>query len=734
MLQRQLDPVWHSVSRKLKQIVYDLRTLRNLATYLLRYDAVTFLRYLETLRVAEGRESVWLYTDAAHTIFEQAKRRRLLRKSNAGAAGPRSRRARRRRARRRDGDRRARGDAPGDRARPCSSACPSGPCSRRSSRSARLEKRKLRLEIATSQEDEENADAAEDAAPRRTSRRRREADGELRAHAGGGRFEAGPASGGGQGRPHRQPARQPVVLRRRKADARHLGRVLASRRGDRRARRRPGPAIAHDRGGGEGRARGAQGAREGQSREAAEPHGPHARGDDGRGGRRQTGGGRGGRGAARRLPTPRAGLAGGGSVAERAAVAAAANALAQGIPTRARGGGGRDGGRGEGGPQGGPRHLGPAACAWPAAKKRKTGKAATASAAADSDDDVRIIGETFGRPTSVVEDVDDDEDVDVDAPPSRGVYVTSLTDRGGASPRRGTSFVVTYDPDAASHPRDRDAQALRGRAPSMRVYFLGARHLAGGAAVPVLRAVRDRGVRRADPRQAAHGDARRAGGQGQRAPRAPRRAPRQRRRRAGGFERSPAAALGGPLAPRIVVAELSRAISSRRSPRSASSSPAGRGILSPRGRRSAPPREASLRAMLLAAERRCSAPSTAAGAAAALVHGSTPSAPHQSGVQADACDDRGRRTARVHRRCGVRSRRRAGRFPSRARHAAKAGALGSTRAEARGFGSPKTKSSSSRSPSPAARRPAPGGAWAEDHAYQHESRLSLLVLHFPTLG
>ena len=89
VLQRQLDPVWHSVSRKLKQIVYDLRTLRNLATYLLRYDAVTFLRYLETLRVAEGRESVWLYTDAAHTIFEQAKRRvYVLRKSGAAASAP----------------------------------------------------------------------------------------------------------------------------------------------------------------------------------------------------------------------------------------------------------------------------------------------------------------------------------------------------------------------------------------------------------------------------------------------------------------------------------------------------------------------------------------------------------------------------------------------------------------------------------------------------------------------
>ena len=53
---------WRTVTRKLKQIVYDLRTLRNLATYLLRYDAVTFLRCLETLRVAEGRESLWLFT------------------------------------------------------------------------------------------------------------------------------------------------------------------------------------------------------------------------------------------------------------------------------------------------------------------------------------------------------------------------------------------------------------------------------------------------------------------------------------------------------------------------------------------------------------------------------------------------------------------------------------------------------------------------------------------------
>ena len=167
VLQRQLDPVWHSVSRKLKQIVYDLRTLRNLATYLLRYDAVTFLRYLETLRVAEGRESVWLYTDAAHTIFEQAKRRvYVLRKSNAGAAagGPRS-------------DARG-GDAPDavteiaapEAMRPETELqtvlepMPKWTLLEEIVEEVRLEKRKLRRRmLAESQEDEENADAAEDA-------------------------------------------------------------------------------------------------------------------------------------------------------------------------------------------------------------------------------------------------------------------------------------------------------------------------------------------------------------------------------------------------------------------------------------------------------------------------------------------------------------------------------------------------------------------------------------------
>ena len=62
IIQRQLDPVWNVVSRRVKQVVWDLRTLRNLANFLLRYDAVTFLRYLETLRLTEGSMSMWMFT------------------------------------------------------------------------------------------------------------------------------------------------------------------------------------------------------------------------------------------------------------------------------------------------------------------------------------------------------------------------------------------------------------------------------------------------------------------------------------------------------------------------------------------------------------------------------------------------------------------------------------------------------------------------------------------------
>lgn len=74
-VRRQLAPVWHTVAPRTRQIVADLRTLRALASYLLRFDPVTFLAYLDTLRATEGTRSVWLFHSATHTLFEAAKGR-----------------------------------------------------------------------------------------------------------------------------------------------------------------------------------------------------------------------------------------------------------------------------------------------------------------------------------------------------------------------------------------------------------------------------------------------------------------------------------------------------------------------------------------------------------------------------------------------------------------------------------------------------------------------------------
>ncbi|KAG6865039.1 hypothetical protein C0991_005532 [Blastosporella zonata] len=84
VVRRQLDPVWHKVGPRTKQLVNDLGTLRRLLFYLLTYDSLHFHAYLETLiasntTTASGHtkqhQSPWLLTDAAHIIFQVAKRR-----------------------------------------------------------------------------------------------------------------------------------------------------------------------------------------------------------------------------------------------------------------------------------------------------------------------------------------------------------------------------------------------------------------------------------------------------------------------------------------------------------------------------------------------------------------------------------------------------------------------------------------------------------------------------------
>ncbi|RYP68298.1 hypothetical protein DL770_008461 [Monosporascus sp. CRB-9-2] len=91
MVRRQLDPNWHRVSWKTKQIVSDLTVLRGMLHSLLTFDAVSFLQHLDTIHAAHSpqpgstrqSQSPWLFLDAAHTIFNTAKQRVYASKAKA---------------------------------------------------------------------------------------------------------------------------------------------------------------------------------------------------------------------------------------------------------------------------------------------------------------------------------------------------------------------------------------------------------------------------------------------------------------------------------------------------------------------------------------------------------------------------------------------------------------------------------------------------------------------------
>ena len=76
VIRTQLDSCWHTVGQKSKQLLADLRNLRKLLLLLVKYDCVTYNRFLENLRVAEfNHRSVWLFMDAGSRLFRLAKRR-----------------------------------------------------------------------------------------------------------------------------------------------------------------------------------------------------------------------------------------------------------------------------------------------------------------------------------------------------------------------------------------------------------------------------------------------------------------------------------------------------------------------------------------------------------------------------------------------------------------------------------------------------------------------------------
>ncbi|PKS09506.1 hypothetical protein jhhlp_004123 [Lomentospora prolificans] len=83
MVRRQLEPNWHRISWKTRQIVNDLTVLRGMLHSLLSFDSVSFLQHLDTIHAAHApapgstraSESPWLFLDAAETIFASARKR-----------------------------------------------------------------------------------------------------------------------------------------------------------------------------------------------------------------------------------------------------------------------------------------------------------------------------------------------------------------------------------------------------------------------------------------------------------------------------------------------------------------------------------------------------------------------------------------------------------------------------------------------------------------------------------
>lgn len=77
-IRKQLDPVWHKLPPKPKQLVSDLATLRQLLCHLTDYDAISFYCLLNTHKSVSSQQlnpSLWLFTEAADRVFTAAKDR-----------------------------------------------------------------------------------------------------------------------------------------------------------------------------------------------------------------------------------------------------------------------------------------------------------------------------------------------------------------------------------------------------------------------------------------------------------------------------------------------------------------------------------------------------------------------------------------------------------------------------------------------------------------------------------
>jgi DNA excision repair protein ERCC-4 len=81
-IKAQLEPEWHKLSFTTKQLVADLKALRQLLDSLIRYDAITFYAYLLTIQESSMSStiqspSLWLTSTVAHNMFKCSKERVL---------------------------------------------------------------------------------------------------------------------------------------------------------------------------------------------------------------------------------------------------------------------------------------------------------------------------------------------------------------------------------------------------------------------------------------------------------------------------------------------------------------------------------------------------------------------------------------------------------------------------------------------------------------------------------
>ncbi|KAJ1958530.1 DNA repair protein RAD16 [Linderina pennispora] len=88
LVKRQLAPVWHRLSGRVRGLAGDLASLRRVAEYVTQYDCVSLQRYLDALLMASalpgrtgqtGRAPMWLESDAANVLYA-VNRARLFRK------------------------------------------------------------------------------------------------------------------------------------------------------------------------------------------------------------------------------------------------------------------------------------------------------------------------------------------------------------------------------------------------------------------------------------------------------------------------------------------------------------------------------------------------------------------------------------------------------------------------------------------------------------------------------